>query len=185
MPTHTQATVEAWGGTQTGGMGHRNDENLKAIFPNSPLPGFLDIYTTTVVSDACIAAFNGNGGDGDTVNDMPLASDGTINDRGHMFGTFNLNYLGEGGAPDVEGVEGGGGGLPALPYVPNLASPGPGSTSYTDQPEYTGVLPEGGGEYGVGLGYTANPLKTSQGVSGQTLGDYVQGRSYVGSDGTT
>ena len=69
----------------------------------------------------------------------------------------------------------------------NLTSPGPGSISAADQPEFNGVLPnpENNVEFGSGLGGLVSPAETSERISGQTLGNYISGRSYAGSDGSS
>ena len=101
--------------------------------------------------------------------------DAVINDAGHTFGTFDTNYT---EAPNLEDVETGGGGLPASPYVPNPSSPGEGSVNPSDQPE----APDGYGQnpnsqWGSGVGHALQPSDSSMKISGQTLGDYVLGKS--------
>jgi hypothetical protein len=176
MPTHRQATVEAFGPPGVGGMGHRTDANLRAAFPFSPL---YSEYTPAAVNNAGIAVLNGNGGAGDSIPNIGV-SGGVINDGGHTFGVFSLNYP---GSPDQETVTTGGGGLPASGYIPNLSSTTPGNISPSVQPEYAGTLPEAGVEFGVGLGGTAKPAATSPNIAGQTIGSYIKGRSYSGSGG--
>jgi hypothetical protein len=176
MPSSTQGTVAPWGGAREGGSGKRSDTNLKAAFPASPI--HTEIITPEMVTAVGISACNGGGGAGDAITGN---SSGEVNDSGYYFNVFNLNFP---DAPDISSVEGGGGGKPASPYVPNLSSPGPGSLNYADQPEYTGNLPEAGGEFGVGLGATANPSQTTPGVNTQTLGGLISGRSYETSNGT-
>ena len=145
------ATVAPWGVPTGAPYGSRDQANLQSCFPKSPLWTDNNDYTETVVYDIGVSAFNGNGGSGDSYTGNV---DGIVNDGGWDYSSFNLNFKGTDSdpIPNLDDVETGGGGLPASPYMPNPASPGPGSTSYTDQPEYTGTIPEGGGEYGVGLG---------------------------------
>lgn len=169
-------TVVPQGPLGTGGFGRRSDTNLAAMFA-TPVG---TTYSEDAVRNAGISALNGGGGPGDSIPNIGVAS-GVINDGGYMFGTLDLNYT---NAPDLETVETGGEGLPASPYVPNPASPGPGSTVAADQPEYTGTLPEKGDEYGVGLG-AVSPSVTTSGIRAQTIGSYIIGRSYLGSDGRT
>lgn len=169
-------TVVPLGLPGEGGYGHRNDVNLSAMFA-TPVG---TIYSEEAVKNAGISALNGNGGFGDSIPNIGV-SVGVINDGGYMFGSFDLNFT---NAPDLETVAVGGEGLPASPYVPNPASPGPGSVSPSDQPEYTGNLPEKGDQYGTGLGATS-PSVTTSGIRGQTIGSYIRGRSYLGSDGRT
>jgi len=174
MPTHTQGTVSAFGPPGDGGKGRRSDKNLIASFPNSPL---YNDYTVETVTEIGVSAFNGNGGSGDKATGV---KDGVVNDSGYMFGTFDLNYA---DAPNLGDVETGGEGLPASPYVPNLTSPGPGSVSPYTMPEYTGDLPIAGIEFGSGLGALTSPSDTAEAISDQTIGEYISGRSYLGSAG--
>lgn len=169
-------TVVPLGTPGEGGYGHRSDVNLTAMFA-TPVG---TTYSETAVRNAGISALNGGGGPGDSIPNIGVSS-GVINDGGYMFGTFDLNFT---NAPNFDTVETGGEGLPASPYVPNPASPGPGSVQPQDQPEYTGVLPEKGNEYGFGLG-AISPNITTEGIRGQTIGSYLLGRSYAGSDGRT
>ena len=99
----------------------------------------------------------------------------TINDNGHTFGTFDTSYT---DAPQMADVETGGGGLPATAYLPNPSSPGEGSVNATEQPE----APDGYGDqtpnqWGAGVGSQLSPADSSKKISGQTLGDYVLGKS--------
>jgi hypothetical protein len=174
MASTKQQTVSA-SKVESGGAGHRNDKNLKSSFKNSPL---YKEYTDEAVENICKAALQGNGGPGEDIPDIGVV-DGVINDNGYMFGLQDLNYT---DAPNLEEVETGAAGLPATPYTPNTSSPGPGSVHYSDLPEYEGDLPVASPQFGSGLGGAVSPSKTSQGISSQTLGDYVSGESYDGSD---
>jgi hypothetical protein len=169
-------TVVPLGIPGEGGYGHRSDVNLSSMFA-TPVG---TTYSEAAVRNAGIAALNGGGGAGDSIPNIGVSS-GVINDGGYMFGSFNLNFS---NTPDLETVAVGGEGLPASPYVPNPASPGPGSVQPSDQPEYTGNVPEKGNEYGVGLG-AVSPSETAPKIATQTLGSYIMGRSYLGSDGRT
>ena len=67
-----------------------------------------------------------------------------------------------------------------------MTSPGPGSINAADQLEYNGELPnpEFNNEFGTGKGGLVSPSETSSELSKQgTLGTYISGRSYQGSDG--
>lgn len=176
MSSVKYATVKPSGSPRTGGLGQRSDVNLAAAFA-TPVG---TVYSEEAVKNAGIAALNGNGGPGDMIPNIGVAK-GVVNDGGHMFGTFDLNFS---SSPDLDTVAVGGEGLPASAYVPNLASPGPGSVFPSDQPEYVGTLPEKGNEYGGGLG-AASPSATTPKISSQTIGSYLMGRSYLGSDGKT
>lgn len=174
MSSVKYATVVPQGVPGEGGLGHRNDVNLSSMFA-TPVG---TTYSEIAVRNAGIAALNGAGGPGDSIPNIGVAS-GVVNDAGYAFGTFDLNFS---GVPDLDTVPTGGEGLPASAYVPNPASPGPGSVSPYDIPEYTGQLPEKGNEYGFGLG-AVSPSVTADGIAKQTLGTYIVGRSYLGSDG--
>lgn len=174
MASTKQQTVAA-SKAEFGGSGHRDDANLKSAFRDSPL---YNEYTEEAVENICKSALQGNGGPGDDIPDIGI-SEGTINDAGYMFGTYNLNYE---DAPNLEEVETGGKGLPSTPWTPNVNSPGPGSVSAADQEEFSGTLPEATNQFGSGLGGSVSPQTTSKGISSQTLGDYVTGESYDGSD---
>jgi len=170
------ATVVPQGVPGTGGYGHRNDVNLSAAFA-TPVG---TIYSEEAVKNAGISALNGGGGAGDSIPNIGV-TEGVINDGGYMFGTFDLNYP---NSPDLETVSVGGEGLPSSPYVPNLASPGVGSTNPADQPEYLGNIPEKGDEFGSGIG-SQSPSESTAKIADQTIGSYLLGRSYLGSDGRT
>jgi hypothetical protein len=170
------ATVVPQGVPGTGGYGHRSDVNLSAMFA-TPVG---TIYSDAAAKNAGISALNGNGGPGDLIPNIGVTN-GVINDGGYMFVALDLNFS---STPDLNTVVVGGEGLPASAYVPNLASPGPGSVLPVDQPEYTGVLPTKGDEYGSGIG-SASPSTSSPKIASQTIGSYILGRSYLGSDGRT
>lgn len=179
MPAHRQATVVAFGPPGTGGLGHRTDANLKAAFKYSPL---YNEYSESTVLNAGISALNGGGGPGDGIPNIGVTA-GVINDGGHTFGSYSLNYDNEGGPPDQSRVVTGGGGLPASGYVPNLSSTVPGDISPSQQPVYAGTLPSPGVEYGVGLGGLAKPVETTPNIASQKIGSYLKGASYRGSGG--
>ncbi|MAE83214.1 MAG: hypothetical protein CMB80_10785 [Flammeovirgaceae bacterium] len=146
-------------------LGARNQANLSAIFGDSPLPGYLGELTDEERKEEY----------------QKTVLDGTVT-AGFGFSNFNPEYTAN-GAPDLLTVETGGGGNPATPYVPNPDSPGPGSMSASDQSEFTGTIPESGPEYGSGLGGLVSPSTTSTEIEKQTLGGYISGKSYVGSNG--
>lgn len=146
--------------------GARKDGNLKSIFAASP------VYLGELTDAERKRTY------------QELALDGTVV-GGNGINSYNRDFA---DAPDLTEVETGGGGLPASPYMPNLTSPGPGSVSAADQPVYNGELPdpETNVEFGSGLGGLANPADTSGRIAEQnivTIGSYISGRSYQGSDG--
>lgn len=163
MPEQRQITVEAQPTTKTG-KGARADANLRSAFPNSP------IYSGDITVEERKEAFQKLVLDGEVLN-------------GHGLNSFDRDYK---GAPNLEEVETGGGGLPASPFVPNLMSPGPGSVNAADQNEFTGDLPDPvyRNNFGSGQGGLVSPSQTSGEMAKQgTLGTYISGRSYKGSDG--
>jgi hypothetical protein len=115
-----------------------------------------------------------------------LALNGEVH-GGNGLNSFNRDYTGtsQTPVPNLLDVKTGGGGLPSTPYTPNLASPGPGSLNAADQPEFNGELPdpETNVEFGTGLGGLVSPDITSQRLSETKIGEYISGRSYLGSSG--
>lgn len=86
-----------------------------------------------------------------------------------------------GDAPNLSDVKTGSGGLPGSPYIPNVASPGEGSTNPTDMPdppEGLGTRPNDVPFSGVPI--TENdPSSTSKSIAGTKIGQgaYRSGRS--------
>ncbi len=169
MAEQPQLIVEVPAPTEKA-YGTRSDTNLRVSFPESPVykGEISDAERKDLFQDECL--------DGVVVS-------------GHGLNSYNRDFVGttQDPVPNLEDVETGGGGLPASPYIPNLTSPGPGSLSAADQPEFTGTLPdaESNVEFGSGLGGLVSPAETSERISAQSLGSYISGKSYAGSDGTT
>lgn len=149
--------------------GTRRDQNIRASFPSSP------IYNGELSDEERKKAF------------QELVMTGIVlNGKGINSYDRDFNGNAQNPVPNLEEVETGGGGLPASPYVPNLASPGPGSVSAADQPVYNGELPdpELNVEFGSGMGGLVSPHETSPKIAKQSvLSSYISGRSYKGSDG--
>lgn len=104
-----------------------------------------------------------------------LLLDGIVNDGGHTFGEFNRDYV---DAPVIADVESGGGGLPGSPYVPNPASPGPGSLNATDIPAPPdGWGTEAGNQFGSGVGSQLEPQAASAAQSTGVLNDFALGKA--------
>ena len=149
--------------------GTRNDSNLKAMFGGSP------IYVGEMTDGERRESYR------------DLVIDGTVL-NGLGFNSFDRDYS---EAPNVRDVETGGGGLPASPYMPNPSSPGPGSVFANDQPPFEGALPDPGVEYGSGLGSLTSPSDTSGKMNEAsseafaTIGAYMMGSSFKGSNGQT
>ena len=97
-----------------------------------------------------------------------LALDGVVN-SGNGINSFDRDFKGTTQNP-----------------VPNLEDVETGSVNAADMPEYAGELPseEFINEFGSGMGGLISPSQTSAEISKQgTLGTYISGRSYQGSDG--
>lgn len=155
--------------------GTSNTGNLKKLYPGSP------IYKGEITDEERLEFYQ-NLLDLDNVDSDPL------NASGGYYGipNYSMNYVAN-DMPVIADVQTGGGGLPSSPYTPNLTSPGPGSTSALDQPAFTGDLkdPATISNFGTGLGGLVEPITTAKNISSQKIGDYVSGRSYQGSDGTS
>ena len=160
--------------------GNRDDENIKASFPDSPLPGYEG---------------NADSSLGDQERASTYQTDVLSGERsGHGISNFNLDFEGTSqDVPDLAGNDGSdteagefgaGGGAPTTPFIPPLVSPGPGSVSADDHDAYTGTTKpvEQVSIFGSGLGGLASPSDTSAEISKQSvLIDYISGKSYAGS----
>ena len=168
MPEQRQTIVKPPIVTQKP-KGTRKDNNLRSSFANSP------IFKGEISDDERKKTF------------QELALDGVVV-NGHGVNSYNRDFTGttKDPVPNLNEVETGGGGLPASPFIPNLTSPGPGSLNASDQPEFTGDLPDAefNVEFGSGMGGLVSPSETSSEIAKQgVLGTYISGRSYQGSDG--
>ena len=147
-------------------LGSRNNVNIKSAFPSSP------IYLEELTDEERKESFKN------------LVLDGLVL-NGNGINSFDRDYS---NAPNLEDVEIGGGGKPSSPYTPNLTSPGPGSVNAADQPVYNGVIPDASEKqsaFGSGLGGTVSPSETSSQMKDiASLGEYISGKSYQGSDGS-
>ncbi len=172
MAEQNQTIVEP-GPNESRPKGDRNDANLRAAFPSSPIykPPSEDGITDAERKETF----------------KTLVLDGVVV-QGYGVNEFNRDYTGTTAnpVPNLEEVETGGGGLPASPYIPNLTSPGPGSLNAADQPVYSGELPkaENQNEFGAGLGGLVSPSESSSKMSENSLGNFISGRSYEGSAGS-
>ena len=166
-------TVNTTGKAGDGGLGRRNQTNLKASFSGSPV--YNDYKNTEAVKTAVDV-------DGKPAGPVLTGEAESVNDGGVWgFSSFNLDFV---DAPNVSEVETGGEGKPASPYYPNITSPGEGNANNPQaQPEYTGDPIRKNSVYGTGLGATANPANTSKSIAEKTVGSYISGRSFQGSDG--
>ena len=157
MPAHEQITVESKKSER--GLGSASTQDLSTVYGSSPISGAAKSVTKEERKKF--------------YQDQVL--NGTVNDEGHTFGEFQLDYS---DAPDPKDVEVGDGGKPASAYVPNPTSPGEGSDNPADQ----GKAPDGYGENPsstpfVGVGSQLSPKASSAAISRQTLGDYGFGKS--------
>jgi len=152
-------------------MGARKDVNLTSCFPTSP------VYTGELNDIQRKKEYTKLALDGDVaVNGGPLAG------PGNGLNSFNRDFP---DAPNLEDVDIASLNIPS-PYMPNPTSPGPGSINANDKPAYTGEVmdPALNVEFGTGLGGLTSPSKTAKEISKQnTLGTYISGKSYLGSDG--
>ena len=167
--------------SQTGGFGKRHPTNYTSAYASSP------IYKGEITDEEVVKTFIPAVQEGDATSDFDAYGTKIPGGVGNRMSSYDRDYP---DAPDVENnseVEfGTGGGNPESPYIPPLTSPGPGSVSATDQPAFTGVLPRATGEFGSGLGGTANPSETSPLIAEQdidTATALLSGRSYEGSAG--
>jgi hypothetical protein len=166
-------TVNTTGKPGDGGKGQRNQRNLAAVFPETPM--YTD-YTNTDIIKASVDV------DGKEAGGLVTGTSAVVNDAG-VWGLSSVS-LEFADAPNLNDVETGGAGLPATPYVPNITSPGEGNANNAlAMPEYGGDPIPKQNNYGTGLGSTANPAKTSLNIGKSTVGSYISGRSYGGSDG--
>lgn len=161
MPSVKQTTVDPVATSR--GMGSSDNQTLVASFPASP------VHSGELTRDTLEKQFNELVLSGVVKNGMGIAS-------------FDRDYTGAdsgSSSPDLKNVKTGPGGLPASPYVPNPASPGPGSSNPADlpsPPEGFGTAPSSVG-YGVGVGSQDNPADSGKRISKHTLGSYGLGTS--------
>lgn len=171
--------------TQAGGFGKRYPENYASAYPSSP------IHDGTMTDDGVVQTFIPAVQEGDATSAFDAYGTSVAGGVGNRMASYDRDYP---DAPDVASnattadgkAFGAGEGAPSSPYIPPLTSPGPGSVSATDQPAYTGTLPAATGEFGTGLGGTANPSSTSPEIATQdvdTATALISGRSYAGSAG--
>ena len=165
MPSHKQRTVNIDSTTRALGnppstFSTSDSQALAASFPASP------IHSGDMTPDSIREQY------------QKEVLNAVINDEGHTFGTYDTSYT---NAPDVgTEVDTDKHNLPSG-FVPNPTSPGPGSANAADKP----APPEGFGQtpsdtWGSGVGSQLSPQASSEAISGQTLGDYILGRSSAG-----
>jgi hypothetical protein len=161
MPAQPQRTVDI--DESNYGLGSSDTKNSVAAYPASP------IHSGEITRESLEEQFD------------ELVLQGVVK-NGLGIPSYDRDYTGADSGvetPDLSTVETGPGGLPASPYVPNPASPGPGSQNPADLP----APPEGFGQtpnsdtYGSGVGSTADPISTTQVIAGATLGAYGLGTS--------
>ena len=175
MPTAFYPTVVPVGKEGNGGLGSRNQTNLRASFADSPI--YNDYSTKEAIKASADPAGNPAGG-------VVTGQAAEVNDNGVWgMSTFDLNFT---SSPNLNDVETGGEGKPASPYYPNITSPGEGNANNPlAQPEYTGNPIPKKSNYGTGLSSDANPVNTAESIASNTVGKYLSGRSFIGSDGRT
>ncbi len=166
--------------------GDRNQANLNACYPGSPIyqnlvtdVGLKKVYNQIISTTTDKNIESGTG----------MKYNGGL---GHGINNFNTDFSAN-GVPDMASLEktkdgkpfGQGEGAPTTAYIPPLTSPGDGSVSADAQAPFDfegGSLPKAGNEFGSGYGATANPSTTSAEIDNQTLGSLISGRSYLTSD---
>jgi hypothetical protein len=200
MATFKQTLVQADVIGKDGTKGKRNDSNIRASFPASP------IYVANGLTDAVVyyqgvKALNGNVPEEDitpVAYDILMTNPGEVTGTGGYYGgsDINLNYTGDptdpfagptvvGKTADEDGNPfNSGGGTPTNPWVPALASPSEiGKTEPSDLPNYggdlsaTSKLTTGTKQYGAGSGHLLDPSTSSAAISTQTIGHYTKGSS--------
>lgn len=169
--------------TQTGGFGRRYPANYISAYAGSP------IYDGTITDEGVIQTFVSAVQEGDATSSFNAYGVNVPGGVGNRMSSYDRDYP---DAPDVAAntttadgeIFGAGRGAPTNAYIPPLTSPGPGSVSATDQPAYTGHVPDPAlnVEFGSGLGGLANPSETSPEIASQdTATALISGASYEGS----
>ena len=210
MPTLKQFVLdEGVSDESTGGLGKRDQKKLNASFPASPLHGAGKIYSSAerqAVYFAHLSTVNVLGKI--EPEGQPATSVIESSAYGNGFEKFSTLYAAADDAeaipPDFEAMSsdtenfGNGGGQPTTPYIPPLVSSP--DVDASSQPAYTGEktdLPDGGStrtastsQFGSGYTFPPSPLATSQNMDNTTeeqqgtIGSYMKGSSYKGSDGS-
>ena len=156
MATVIQGTINPVASTRA--LGESSTTTIQQTFPASPIHQHSEQFASPETLKADMEA---------------LLLNGVVLD-GWCFSNFNRDYS---DAPNIEEVDVKKYNLPS-PWVPNPASPGPGSMNPTDQP----APPDGFGEtpndqWGVGVGSQMNPKNSSEIIASQKPGDLPLGKS--------
>ena len=188
-------------GTPKGGnagitLGSRNDAVLKELFPGSPIHDGTysdaertNIYQALLGSENVVAKVESNEG-----TELPAGTEGL------GLSSFSTKFTGGDAdqkppnftdmAADTDAF-GNGKGQATTPYIPYLGSTSTGDENGQEPFDIAAAdLPTGGDQYGSGHNYPANPYTTSEKMDSViaedngTIGSYLQGVSYAGSDGT-
>ena len=183
MPDQNQITIRAQVVTERP-FGTRKQASLGAAFSTSPLytksGPFADLnklreFFQTLVLDGNVDSAGSQQG---------LAG------PGHGINSFDRDYVGTAvtPVPDFANVRTGPAGDPSTAFIPDLSSPGEGnSVNAAAKPGYDAtnlVNSQPGVEFGSGLGGLVSPAETSSAMArGGTLGTYISGKSFQGSDG--
>lgn len=168
MPTHRQGTTSktpALQGTTLNGLPGSDPARLSAVFSGTPYGEGTDYDLQNQANAVAVA---------NTV------SNGEANDGGHTFGTFNRDFA-DGADTVPENVPTGPAGLPGTAFTPNTASPGEGSLNPLDLPVPPAIPVVGGGAFNRGEN-SQMPGATIPQLGAVTLGSYLFGQSYNGSD---
>jgi hypothetical protein len=100
------------------------------------------------------------------------ATEGTINDGGHTFGTVKVHYQDSPNLEEINATETGGGGKPGTAWAPNIASPTEGlnPASIPEIGRSATINERGSGGFGVGNGLTS-PSATAPLIARRRIGD--------------
>lgn len=150
--TPTEATL----GASPGRVSSSSTARLQKMFPASPIhSGQLkdaeraEYYQSNVIS-------------------------AVVSDGGHTFGEVGTDYI---NAPNMAEVDLTKHNLPS-PYVPNPASPGPGSQNDADKPKPPADFGKNpSSTFGTGEGSRLSPNESSKNIAGQLLRKYELGKS--------
>ncbi len=210
MPTLKQFVLdEGVSDDSTGGLGKRDQKKLNASFPASPLHGTGKIYSSAERQAVYFAHLSTQ----DVVGKIepegqPATSHIPASAYGNGLDKFSTLYAGGATSdvipPDFEAMSadtenfGNGGGQPTTPYIPPLVSSP--DVDASSQVAYSGEktdLPDGGStrtastsQFGSGYTFPPSPKATSQNMDNTTdekqgtIGVYMKGSSYKGSDGS-
>jgi hypothetical protein len=155
--------------------GNRNDTDLFASFPNSPLPGYLGTYG----DDEVKALFNAAVRTAEPGLGVGITSPGLL---GYYGVDFTRDFTGVAPGvlvPNVPALDTEAIGIPT-PWTPNTVSPGPDwsgpSTTVSPETHPSDPMPGAGGGNQLSPSVSSDRMAVT-GVGAATLGDYALGQS--------